>query len=171
MGVKLVDHDDIKNITVSMDLVVMSHVLEHVTNPTKFIKNATQNLRVGGAIFIEVPCRDWEHKPLDEPHVLFFDKKPMYSLLSKINFIKVAVDYFGQEISHLQQTHIIKKVWRSLRSRLISIGLVLPFASIRLGMESLDDPLERAVVAPYKAHIESTNPAWWLRTIAIKSPD
>jgi hypothetical protein len=56
-----------------------------------------------------------------------------------------------------------------IRGKLISLGWVAPFAKKRLGMESLKDPLERAVVAPFKAHEESTEPAWWLRAVARKA--
>ena len=55
------------------DMVVISHVLEHVTNPADFLQFATSKLKKGGVLFIEVPCQDWKHKPLDEPHLLFSD--------------------------------------------------------------------------------------------------
>jgi hypothetical protein len=35
-------------------------------------------------------------------------------------------------------------------------------------MELLTDPLERAAVAPFEAHREKQEPAWWLRAIARK---
>ena len=35
----------------------------------------------------------------------------------------------------------------------------------------LNTSIERAVMIPYKAHIESEAPAWWLRAIAIKIND
>ena len=70
----------------SVDLVVMTHVLEHVTEPDAFLIESTRRLRAGGILFIEVPCRDWEHKALDEPHLLFFDKTPMKRLLEQVGF-------------------------------------------------------------------------------------
>ncbi|TAL66345.1 MAG: class I SAM-dependent methyltransferase, partial [Legionella sp.] len=78
-----------------VDLIVMSHVLEHVTDPIQFLTTSTQNLRKGGAIFIEVPCRDYEHKPLDEPHLLFFDKEPMRLLLQQLGFNNIQISYHG----------------------------------------------------------------------------
>jgi 2-polyprenyl-3-methyl-5-hydroxy-6-metoxy-1,4-benzoquinol methylase len=62
------------------DLVVISHVLEHTIDPVKFLTGCTQLLSPGGILFIEVPCKDYEHKEMDEPHLLFFDKEPMESV-------------------------------------------------------------------------------------------
>lgn len=168
MGVRLVAASALAEDARPIDLVVMSHVLEHISNPIKFLTDATRNLRKDGALFIEVPCRDWEHKPIDEPHLLFFDKGPMQRLLSHLGFEDIQVSYHGQEIEHLR----LASVWRSklmaLRSKLITLGLVAPFARIRPGMGALTDPLERAAVAPFEAHRETQTPAWWLRAIARK---
>jgi len=150
------------------DLVVMSHVLEHVSRPIQFISEATQNLRKGGALFIEVPCRDWEHKSIDEPHLLFFDKEPMKRLLEKQGFGEIKVSYFGQKIAHLRKASKVRSRITALRSRLIGIGVSAPFGKMRRGMEALTSSLERAVLAPYLAHQESMEPAWWLRALAIK---
>jgi len=152
----------------SFDLVLMSHVLEHVQNPTCFLMDATQKLRKGGVLFIEVPCRDDEHKRLDEPHLLFFDKGPMQHLLQKVGFYDIQATYHGQEIERLRSTSAWRAKAMAVRSKLIAIGIVWPFARIRPGMECLTDPLERATVAPFQAHLEKNEPAWWLRAVARK---
>ncbi len=168
-GVRLVDVSALSEESTPVDLVVMSHVLEHVSNPREFISYATRNLCKGGALFIEVPCRDWEHKPLDEPHLLFFDKDPMQHLLITLGFYEIQASYHGQEIDYLRSAHRWRSIFMMLRSKLIAFGLVAPFARVRPGMETLPDPLERAVVAPFKAHRETQKPSWWLRVLAIKS--
>jgi SAM-dependent methyltransferase len=168
MGVHLVEAFALAEDAKSIDLVVMSHVLEHVPNPIEFLKDATGNLREGGAIFIEVPCRDWEHKPIDEPHLLFFDKDPLHDLLSKLGFDDIQVSYHGKEIDRLRLVSPLRTGFMALRSKLITLGLVEPFARIRPGMEALTDPLERAAVAPFEAHRETQKPAWWLRAVARK---
>lgn len=168
-GVQLVEASAMAEGDTSVDLVVMSHVLEHVSNPIKFLKDATRNLRNGGAIFIEVPCRDWEHKPIDEPHLLFFDKGPMHQLLSNLGFDRIEVSYHGWELNRLRSAATLRAKWMALRSKLITLGLVAPFARVRRGMEMLVDPLERAAVAPFKAHCTSSEPAWWLRAVAQKT--
>lgn len=152
-----------------VDVVVISHVLEHVTDPSGFLKNATRHLRRGGLLFIEVPCQDWKHKPLDEPHLLFFEKKPLQQLLEAIGFEKISVNYYGQLISKLQQPRsLAERLYTKARNLLIRSGILWPFSVRQKGMEEIDSPSERAAVAPYQAHIESAEPAWWLRAAAIK---
>jgi len=168
MGIRLSDSSALTEDTGTIDLIVMSHVLEHVSDPKLFLNRATRNLRTGGALFIEVPCRDWEHKPIDEPHLLFFDKGPLHHLLSKLDFDDIQVSYYGQEIDRLRSASPLRAGFLALRSKLIAAGLVAPFARIRPGMETLTDPLERAAVAPFKAHRETQKSAWWLRAVARK---
>lgn len=171
IGVHLVDDLNMAENVSPVDVVVMSHVLEHGSDPNKFLMHATRILRQGGALFIEVPCRDYEHKPIDEPHLLFFDKKPMYYLLNRLGFDEIVLTYHGQEISGLQSASALSSGWMGLRSKLIAMGLVTPFAWTRPGMEPLINPLERAAVAPFRAHRESSKPAWWLRAVARKGHD
>ena len=168
IGVRLVDPAERQAKEEPFDVIVMSHVLEHVSSPIQFISEATQNLRKGGALFIEVPCRDWEHKPIDEPHLLFFDKEPMKRLLGNQGFEEIKVSYHGQKIANLRKASKVDSTIMALRSKLIGMGLTAPFGQRQPGMEALTSSFERAVLAPYLAHQESVNPAWWLRAMAIK---
>jgi SAM-dependent methyltransferase len=151
-----------------VEAVVISHVLEHVSNPKEFLKTVTQNLKVGGILFIEVPCKDYEHKDLDEPHLLFFDKSPMKLLLTDLKFDRIQVSYHGREIIDLQRKSFFKKLKSYSRSKLMSMGLFKLFSKMEIGLESVFDPLERASVKPFKAHLENEHPSWWLRAIAVK---
>jgi SAM-dependent methyltransferase len=169
IGVRLVDPAERQAKEEPFDVIVMSHVLEHVSSPIQFISEATQNLRKGGALFIEVPCRDWEHKPIDEPHLLFFDKEPMKRLLGNQGFEEIKVSYHGQKIANLRKASKVDSTIMAIRSKLIGMGLTAPFGQRQPGMEALTSSLERAVLAPYLAHQESIEPAWWLRALAIKN--
>jgi len=108
--------------------------------------DATQNIRKGGAIFIEVPCQDYEHKSFDD----------------------IQVSYHGQKIETLRSNSFFQMKWMALRYRLIFLGLTTLFAGLRQGMELLTNPIERAMVAFYEVCRESSQPVWWLRAIATK---
>lgn len=151
------------------DLVVISHVLEHTSNPVAFIANCTKLLSPGGILFIEVPCNDYEHKESDEPHLLFFDKGPMQLLFAKTGFDRIQVSYHGNTITDLKKIkpgHL--GFMQRVRNVLLRKGIISPFSTKEPGLEGVDNPLERVVIKPFKAHIEQTEPAWWLRAIAIK---
>lgn len=166
-GVTIVNSSACNNELV--DMVVMSHVLEHVTEPKNFINNAVANLREGGLLFIEVPCRDWVHKSSDEPHLLFFDKKPMTMMLQNLGFGYIVVGYFGQKINALATRSYLGHKWRALKHKLIMLGILWPFSKTRKGTEVVANPLERAALSMYEAsNIESSEPSWWLRAFAIK---
>ena len=168
IGVQVLD--DILEVTadVSVDLVVMSHVLEHVADPRSFVIDGTRCLRNGGVLFVEVPCLDYMHKPIDEPHLLFFDKMSMEHLLRSAGFENVELAYFGQEIQSLSSESIFRSKLMAVRSKLIALGVLWPFGRKRKGMETLLSSLERASVAPFKAHLKSSEPTWWLRAVARK---
>lgn len=65
------------------DLIVISHVLEHVTQPNQFIQSLTDLLDAGGSLFIEVPNQDYLYKSCFEPHLLFFNAASLENCLEK----------------------------------------------------------------------------------------
>ena len=148
----------------SVDLVVMTHVLEHVTEPDAFLIESTRRLRAG---LRGRGLRD-RGEALDEPHLLFFDKTPMKRLLEQVGFDQIQLSYHGKKIEQLRRSSWILSAWNGFRNRLLARGVVAPFSRSGPGLESLT-ALERAATRPYHAHIESTLPAWWLRAIARKS--
>jgi len=169
LGVKILDAKSLDSrIQGSIDLVIMSHILEHVSDPKAFLNYVTAKLAPGGALFIEVPCTDYLHKSLIEPHLLFFDKDSMNYLLKELLFTEIQLSYHGEKIEDLKRRSFGKKLYRQLRYRLIAMGFVKPFARREAGMELITNPLEKAVIVPYMAHKESKIPAWWLRSIARK---
>lgn len=149
----------------SVDLVIASHVVEHVPNPTAFLGLITTFLKPGGSIFIEVPCQDFLHKPLDEPHLLFFNDKSMETLLKRIGFVDIHTSYYGRPISSLEKRFSFTYTINTLRSRLAKAGPLGSFLA-QIKCNSLCDSMQKAVMLPYQPHIPSAKPAWWLRAMA-----
>jgi SAM-dependent methyltransferase len=148
------------------DLVIHSHVLEHVINPVEFLKNNTFFLRYGGVLFIDVPCNDWKFKELDEPHLLFFDKKPMLYLLNEqLNHRNIQISYHGNEINNILK----KSNFRFLGK--ITFKLKMVFKIINWVI--LDDKKyltfnEYLMISDFKPQMTNKSESWWLRSISIK---
>jgi SAM-dependent methyltransferase len=66
------------------DVVILSHVLEHFTDPKRWIRSALNALAQGGIVIIEVPNDVPGIFPLngpDEPHLTFFTTQTLTALL------------------------------------------------------------------------------------------
>jgi SAM-dependent methyltransferase len=145
------------------DLVVMSHVLEHMSDPVAELKRLKGFMAAGAILFIEVPCRDFEHKDSDEPHLLFFDKEPMARLLSEVGLEPQKISWHGRSIRDLRrQEGFMDKVLRRIGTSAVRRGL-LPISA---DLAAITDPADRAAVWAFKADRTSDEPAWWLRTVA-----
>jgi hypothetical protein len=92
----------------------------------------------------------------------------MQQLLEKLGFSDIEVAYYGRPIRELRSESWLHTILMAVRGKLISWGVVAPFSRMAAGLETVGSPLERAMVAPFCAHIESAEPAWWLRAIARK---
>lgn len=80
------------------DIIILSHILEHVENPIEFLGLTTESLKDDGELFIDVPCQDWRYKEVDEPHLLFFNKMSLEYLISKSGLEIERISYCGQQI-------------------------------------------------------------------------
>jgi SAM-dependent methyltransferase len=167
LGIQIIEKSQSKNIFGAVDLIVMSHVLEHTSSPVEFLNNIASNLQKGGIIFIEVPCKDYLYKPIDEPHLLFFDIKPLKILLEKVGFEVIASTYHGTPVNQRKLIKRVREILIRIRGKLIVSGLCFLFAPHKKEMIGLS-AIERAILAPYRAHCEAKNPASWLRMVAVK---
>jgi ubiquinone/menaquinone biosynthesis C-methylase UbiE len=169
-GVKLLDKSELEN-TTSYDLLIMSHVVEHVIQPYDFIKQYTQFLKPNGIIFLEVPCNDYLHKDIDEPHLLFFDIKAMRILLSRLGFTKIQLKYRGKSIDSLISKNAFTEFWEKIRLKMIKIRFFTGnyFSTKSKTTDKDYSLLEKRLTSIYKLNGDSTNPAWWLRSIGTVS--
>jgi SAM-dependent methyltransferase len=54
------------------DLIVLSHVLEHMPDPASFLRGIVRLASSRGRLYVEVPNEDQRYKPSLEGHLLFF---------------------------------------------------------------------------------------------------
>lgn len=77
------------------DLVVLSHVFEHINDPVAYVKSLHAYLKPDGYLFVEVPNEDFRFKFDLEPHVLFFSPKTLSKVLSSGGFRCLSVETCG----------------------------------------------------------------------------
>lgn len=77
------------------DLIVLSHVLEHMNDPVGYLKKLPAYSNKDAYIFVEVPNEDFKFKFELEPHVLFFSPKTLTKVLKAAGYHVVATDTCG----------------------------------------------------------------------------
>ena len=96
--------EDMPNTGGSIDVVLLSHVLEHCLDPVRALDSAFQRLRPGGILIVEVPnneaaglrifARNWLW--LDVPrHLNFFTMKSLRKIVENRGFTVSAEQYRG----------------------------------------------------------------------------
>lgn len=83
------------------DLIVMSHVLEHIPGPAAFLRRLLQHLSEAGSLFVAVP--DIRQNPIDLfvlDHCSHFDETSLDDVLRAGGFTPVSIDagILGKEI-------------------------------------------------------------------------
>ena len=161
LGVDLISISQIKKFEKLFDLIIVSHVLEHVSNPMNFIGLLKTLLKKNGIMFIEVPCKDYLFKPFYEPHLLFFDKISIKKLVKDFKLMKIS--YHGRLIREIGS---LKELFFSKLIRIMNI-LRIPYYHIgnKELKKILKDNFLVNVMIPHKAHIENDDPSWWLRVV------
>lgn len=161
VGVKVFKSFEEIQIKPQKDLVVMSHVLEHVSSPLELIRNISGVMLKGGVIFIEVPCRDYLYKKIDEPHLLFFDKQSLHKLLEGAGFGCIETTYHGELLEEINPHPFFNKKILAIITRLKIILMLLRFIKL--------ENMESSVLKPFQADKQQNDMSRWIRAIAIKN--
>ena len=151
------------------DLVIASHVLEHVSDPQDFIASIQSFVRTSGLLFIEVPCLDFLYKSFHDPHLLFFDKPSLGYLLKDNSFEVLDLSYCGQEIHSPHKsflTSISYRIFRKLLLHFNFLGILLPNIA---SLSSLENDEQKLMCLYHSCYVNSVNPSHWLRAVAVNS--
>lgn len=138
--------DHVEKVSGKYDLVVLSHVVEHLVNPIEFLSNLKKLLTPNGAIFVEVPYQDFRYKDDVEGHVLFFRPEQLRTLFEKAGLTPNFVGVFGKtpETTPInKQNHrgfgfFFERVWGKF-GRYIPLAVSSWFFSGRYGIKRQQD--------------------------------
>ena len=86
---------NIDDIDGQADVLVLSHILEHVPDPIDFLQKVLEKLKKGGLLFIDVPYHDERFKPDVFPHLYFFSPQNLGLILDRLELEKVDVAAWG----------------------------------------------------------------------------
>ena len=152
------------------DLIIFSHVLEHISNPNNFLKKINKYLKKGGVIFLEVPCLDYLYKDLVEPHIFFYDKKSLSNLLSINDFNKHNIFYFGKKIEEMKNKNLNKQFKFKFTNLLLKLNLdFLINCKNEHEYTFLKNKNEKIIANMYEMNSAKNEPSWWIRALAIKN--
>lgn len=84
------------------DVIIMSHVLEHLINAKEILGMLKNGLMNNGILFIEVPnCQDQktlEHSVKTQPHMYHFSKQSLQKILEMSGFKVIQINTFTAEV-------------------------------------------------------------------------
>jgi SAM-dependent methyltransferase len=89
-------YSSIDPVNQKFDIIVLSHVVEHVKAPLEIIEKAVSNLTDDGILFIEVPNRDYLFKSDVFPHLLFFSPESLENLVVKASLEVITIEGWGR---------------------------------------------------------------------------
>ncbi len=103
---------DLKNFS----LVILSHIIEHLSNPKEFLTITKTFLKKKGIIFIEVPNQEDQYKGYLGLHTFIFNEKNLTYLLKSLNFNIINVTSTGLPLSFLKliNNNFFVKILRNL---------------------------------------------------------
>lgn len=107
------------------DLVILSHILEHIAEPVPFLNEVKSRMKRSGIIFIEVPNKDFLYKKRNQPHLMFFEFSTLGNVVSAAGFSVLRCETCGMLISNLIPMH--RRSFKILRSL---VKAIIPTAAI-----------------------------------------
>jgi 2-polyprenyl-3-methyl-5-hydroxy-6-metoxy-1,4-benzoquinol methylase len=98
--------EDISKIDKKFDVIILSHVLEHLVDCRKVLLNIKNLLNPDGIFFIEVPnCQDFDtlkNSIYNQPHLHHFTKLSLEILLKDLGFKIIQIDTFTANVVSLR---------------------------------------------------------------------
>lgn len=98
---KLEIKENLQDVNEKYEVVVLSHVLEHVIKPLDMVKTAVSCLNENGILLVDVPNQDYKFKRDVFPHLLFFTKDSLdYALKQEKSISIISLFTYGANIQN-----------------------------------------------------------------------
>jgi hypothetical protein len=118
-----IDNYDVGDLDINnrkYDLLLISHVLEHVYDLNHFLDEIKINMNSNGIVYIEVPNSErYDLMQYDVPlqeinieHINFFSKHSLAKLMILNNFTPICIEDCCFEIKHNTKYHVIRSIFR-----------------------------------------------------------
>ena len=119
--------DTLSQLNETFDLVILSHVLEHVADLRSALLQIRNRLNNGGKVLIEVPDASRFSSAIDAPfqqfsieHINFFSPSSLMRLMSENGFVHVSSDRQWRPQSRLAQMPVVTAVFARAESPVAS---------------------------------------------------
>jgi len=96
-GVPLEIVSSVSELNDQYDLIVLSHVLEHIGEPEPFLESIKRTMHSESALFIEIPLRDDRYKTDVYGHVHFFEPKHLEALIKGQGYNLLSLASYGRD--------------------------------------------------------------------------
>ena len=150
----------LEDVIEKFEVVVLSHVLEHVKDPLGMLRKAVSFLSESGVVLIDVPNRDYSFKKNVFPHLIFFDHKSLEYAVREEGLLSLENLFgYGTDAKY------------SPLNKNPPLGVRLASGMLRIGQKLMP---HRQLAFLFERHygINRINPqGTWLRAIARKLPN
>lgn len=151
------------------DLIILSHVLEHILFPRKFLDKIHSLLNDDGKIFIDIPCLDYKYKDFIEPHLYFYDEETLKLLLKNNHFKVEKLNYFGKKIFELEKRPLHKNFFFKVCMLLLKINFEFLIKTKNLQNRYLFKNKNQAVMENiFEMNTATSQKSMWIRCLATK---
>ncbi len=98
-GHKLEMKKTLDEVSGKYDVVVLSHVLEHLRDPLSMLQSALALMAYGGILLLEVPNQDYLFKEDIFPHILFYNQDSLQCLINRTQLLEtVSISGYGKDM-------------------------------------------------------------------------
>jgi 2-polyprenyl-3-methyl-5-hydroxy-6-metoxy-1,4-benzoquinol methylase len=126
LKIQLSLYDSLDKVKKKYHIVVLSHILEHVTNPVEFLEGIRKFNKLDGLLFIDVPNQDYFFKKNVFPHLLFFSLESLKATIENSGFEITTIGEWGRDRKSTPMNENVFSFLRVLGKVVTRIQRIIP---------------------------------------------